>query len=904
MDPTPAPIPLPNPLPIPFRVTQASLNQTAFDFPRNMKNIFAAIDEAVRQQADLLALEELTLTGYDAGDDFEKTDNTVMAELLQDIASYAFAKNPNLVISIGHPWRLADKDVTAPPNHEEERRKNALFNRINLPFNVQSFLGGGRILGMTAKSYLFNYERGYEKRYFAEWSAADADQNHGKHGTLYIEVPGQAYPVPFGRPVLRLEGEQGAVNLAHIICEEKWVGSRFDDGNGTDRDYARDAVLPALTRRLGAQGLIAVMPDASPPVSEKIKKHAHLAQLAAHYADAVVNTDGVGSSGSTFAQFGHRLIAQKGKLISYGPRLGFARVNATSKTFFVSPADTNPANAVFTSLAHDFNVPQYLKKDTPLYQSATWDRLDNPDLAREENLRMLALWLFDYVRKNRINGIVEALSGGMDSAFNSVVVAVMIRLAMTELGPDGFCEEMRHLPFIGAVRKTWDEGGLEAAAQECLKHFLTTIFMGTANSSTETEDAARFLIEGGNHEGQQVNGLGGTFIKRNVQDLVNFYALSYAVENSSHLSDATRNALLRELNVYVHLRPGALNNTDFQRVTAGIRARYPELEGDILSAANPHHLLAYENVQARVRQVLIMMVAGVEGKMAIANPNLDEGRNAYATFGGDLHSGTVNLNGSTDKTRQMNLMRYLADHGLEGAGRFPSLYKVLSNEPSAELQPRDAQGRVVQNDQDALERSFAQMDFIANRMLRARTGSNSARRLNPSEVFAACARDPLFKGLSDSALYNQVRLSYHRWGIAQHKIHASPITPTDGNAVDHQTSLRTPNLSGNDRAELTQLGLSLLFTAAKAEVVPPPWVQEEAQWQKRALLDEAFVSNFESALRFEARHAPRKTSFYLDGLVKTAQTKGLAALFGPVPAFINDLVRSPLPHYPIASCHA
>lgn len=874
---------------IPLRITQASLNQTAFDFPRNLKNIFDAIDEAVLQKSDILTLEELTLTGYDAGDDFQKTDNEVIAELLSDIARYAYAKDPNLIISIGHPWYLAKKDIPAEKGYEGERRKNALYNRINLPFNVQSFIGHGRVLSMTAKNYLYNHGRGYEKRYFSEWNSKDADRLGGKFGTINISIPGQAEPVAFGRPIIHVQSDNGNINLTNMICEEKWVANRYDDG-GTDDDYERDAVAPAIARQVGKDGLVIVIADASPPAALKINKHIHLVGLASRYADAVINTDGLGSSGSTFAQHGHRLMTQNGRLISYGERLSFRRVATTSRTIFVSSAATASEANCHVTIEHDFATPQYLKKQLPVFQAGAWDNPQNPALEAEETIRMASLWLFDYMRKTRSQGIVEALSGGMDSAFNSTMVAAMVRLAMTELGVEGFCQEMRHLKYRQDILDAGQTGGIDAAIETCMQHMLTTVYMGTNNSSDATRNAARLLVEGGKWKDQTIRGIGGKFLERNVQDLIDFYATVYAVENTSQLNAAGKTDLLDELGTFFNLRPETLSLSDITAKIDDIKRRHPVLKGEILSASNPRHTLAYENIQARARQALIMMFPNVEGKMAIANPNLDEARNSYATFGGDLHSGTINLNAFINKVKEIQLMQYMATSGLDGIGTFTGLLPVLNNEPSAELLPKDAEGRVIQNDQDALQRSFAQMDRISELMLEARTGINKERRLNPTELYMACSADPLFKTCDIKTLYNMVRLSYQRWWIAQHKIHASPIAPTNDHSVDHQTSLRTPNLSGQDRAQLTQLGIHLLFEMAHAEcttdvklVLSP---DAEAVWQKRAMHDENFVNHFEAAL---AAGATKSLTFNIQHLYEIVRVKGLESEFGPVDPLIRFL---------------
>lgn len=94
-----------------LRVTQASLNQTALDWPQNMANHYAAIDEAIAQGSDVLLLPELSLTGYEVNDDFQRTNNNRIHQALMNIAAYAYAKDPNLVVSVGHPWRVQLREV-------------------------------------------------------------------------------------------------------------------------------------------------------------------------------------------------------------------------------------------------------------------------------------------------------------------------------------------------------------------------------------------------------------------------------------------------------------------------------------------------------------------------------------------------------------------------------------------------------------------------------------------------------------------------------------------------------------------------------------------------------------------------------------------------------------------------
>ncbi len=815
----------------PIKIASASCNQTAGDWPRNVANIRAAIDRAVADGADILCLEELGLCGYERGDDFYYSDNDKTRFLLQVIADHAAARDGNLVVSVGHPWYFADKNLPDQP----ERRKNPMFNRINNNFNVQSFITGGKIVAMSAKRYLFNYERGYEKRHFEEWSEAAANAQGGWSGTIMVEIPATIHEngspvaasvIPFGAPVVQIGGGKTRANLTHVICEEYWVGSRFD-GTGHDGDYARDN--PLAQKALDFDITVAVNPNASPPVAGKIDKHKALCRQASAYCGVFVHTDGLGSSGSTFAQFGSRLMAQGGEIVSEGVRNSFRDMAYTSKTVAVlSPQDKGHApHAVFP---HDFKTAHKPDiQDGP----APWEL--GPRREMEEELRNELLWLFDYLRKNKIGGVTQALSGGADSAYNAAKVRLMAELAIAELGVEGFFAAMPHLKCRDEVLTAGD-----AALDTLMQHLLTCVYMGTDNSSVETENAARALVAGGvTAEGEGFSGIGGKFHYRNVQRLVEFYAEIFSGVNTEKIDDKREAEIRREIAEILRMRPEDTTEDELKRRIGSFKDRFEEVTHDVLSVAVPAHRLSYENIQARLRQVLIMLFTNVESKIAISNPNLDEGRNSYATWGGDLHGGMISGNAHKNKARQLEHMRLLFEYGLEGAAKpLRGFYWVLKNRPSAELQPRDKSGKVTQFDEDQLGRSFEQMDVISHYMLYDRPQEQHERKNSPIEVFEKCRIHPAFAGDSLETLHDRIRLSYDKWAHAQFKIHGSPVAATYGRNVDHQSSLRTPNISANHKPELAQLALYVLkqVMAREGRVF-----EEYDALARRALLDADFA---------------------------------------------------------------
>ena len=824
------------------KIASASCNQTAGDWPRNIRNICSAIDMAAQDGADVLALEELGLSGYERGDDFYYSDNAKTLELLHVIADFAGKKNPNLVVSVGHPWYLSDKSIPDAP----ERRKNPIFNRLNNNFNVVTLISGGKIVSMSAKRYLFNYERGYEKRHFEEWSDTLANQYKNKHGkgrdgTIRIKVGKEI--IPFGSPVIQIGAGQNKINATVVICEEYWVGSRYDSSKD-DRDYDRDNPIAQKAARFDLS--LVINANASPPSPNKIDRHRALCKLATRHCQVIVHTDGLGSSGSTFAQFGSRLIAQDGKIISEGVRNSFKDMAYTSQIVRMRRA-RDKGHKPHAVIAH-----QFTNKHCPAFQDgpAPWEK--GPRREFEEEMRNETLWLFDYMRKNKIQGITQALSGGADSAYNAAKVWLMVELGCQELGVVGFMNAMGYLHYKNHVLDVFSRKGTPSAVRAIMDHMLTCVYMGTDNSSDETLRAAQTLIEGGTTpDGVEFSGIGGKFHYRNVQRLVEIFTEIFSGVNPSALDDDKDAAIRRELSAILRTRADETRPADLEHSIAALKNKFGDICHDVLSVANPSHQIAYENVQARLRQVLIMLFSNIENKIAISNPNLDEGRNSYATWGGDLHGGMISGNAHKNKERQLAHMRLLHDFGLNGIAPVGGFYWALRNRPSAELQPKNKDGKVTQFDEDQLGRSFHQMDVIAHYMLYERPLAQNERKNNPVEVFQKCRSHEAFAGDDIETLHDRVLLSYEKWGHAQFKIHGSPIAATYGRNVDHQSSLRTPNISANQRPEQAQMTLYCLSEMA---------CRDKTSFEKlfggltlksltrRALLDEDFNAFLRSAM--------------------------------------------------------
>jgi hypothetical protein len=219
-----------------------------------------------------------------------------------------------------------------------------------------------------------------------------------------------------------------------------------------------------------------------------------------------------------------------------------------------------------------------------------------------------------------------------------------------------------------------------------------------------------------------------------------------------------------------------------------------------------------------MRQVLIMAFSNVENKLPIANPNRSEMVNSYATFGGDLHSGMVSGNAHKDKSREIEHLDYLYKYGLDGLEPVKALHYTLLQMPSAGLKPLGKDGKVTQFDEDDLGRNFEEINVIEHYMLHDRPLSQDERKNSPTEVFQKCRQHSVFESNSVETLHDKIRVSYDRWGgNNQAKIHAGPIALTFGKNVDHQSSLRTPNISANHKPEQAQMMLYCLNEMAQRD---------------------------------------------------------------------------------------
>ena len=248
-----------------MRIALAQLNPTSGDINGNATRIIAALDEAVRQDADLLVAPEMVLPGYCIGDLIENAD--------------FLAANDRAIVHIAEAARGITAVVGFIDYDLHARNDNGTVRK----YNAAAVVRDGRVLQRARKSLLPNYRYFDDKRFFA---------------------PGDR------RDPVEIQTRAGITRLGVSICEDMWD------------DFYDVKPLPELAGK-GASVLLNL--NASPFYPGKRHERdalirRHVAQL--HTPLVYVNTVGAADNGKNVITFdGESLVYDEhGRLIAIGPQ--------------------------------------------------------------------------------------------------------------------------------------------------------------------------------------------------------------------------------------------------------------------------------------------------------------------------------------------------------------------------------------------------------------------------------------------------------------------------------------------------------------------------------------------------------------------------------------------------------
>ncbi len=423
-----------------LRLAVASVNQTPLAWQENADSIRSALRAARQQQARIVCLPELCISGYGCEDAllWPSTSRTAM-EVLEGL----LPETQGLVVSLGLPLRVEGE-----------------------LFNAAALVVDGQVVGMACKRHLAGEGLHYEPRWFSPWPAGRVAE---------VRAGGQS--VPTGDLVFQV----GGVRIGYEICEDAWVKQR------PGQELAEEQVALVLN------------PSAS---HFAFGKHAVRRQLvlegAFRFGCAYAYANLLGNEAGRAIYDGDALIAQPGaggaSIVAETRRLSFQDFQLACATIAVPLAsDGSPqGKGARKVVMRAYDWPQEPPEEVVSAQTPSAQR--DGELSKEEAFsRVIALGLFDYLRKSRSRGFVVSLSGGADSAAVAVLVRLMVRLGVAELGGSGLRDRLRYLT------------DLPRDEEQLARKLLLTIYQATENSSGVTRQAAQAVASAVQSEHHEVN---------------------------------------------------------------------------------------------------------------------------------------------------------------------------------------------------------------------------------------------------------------------------------------------------------------------------------------------------------------------------------------------------------------
>jgi NAD+ synthase (glutamine-hydrolysing) len=351
----------------------------------NLEEILALARAADADGAALVVFPELALSAY-AIDDLLLQD-ALLDEVERALATLAAeTKDIDAALIVGAPLRLGDR-----------------------LFNCGAFLQGGRLIGVTPKTFLPNYREFYEKRHFASG-----------RGVTEAEIAVAGLRAPFGTDLV-FAHEARPDFVAHIeICEDLWAPSQ-----------------PSIAGALAGAKVLCNLSASNAVIGKADHRETLCAvQSARCVAAYVFSAAGVGESTTDLAWDGQASIHENGALIARSERF------STEPHVLITDIDIDLLRqermrlSTFRDAAAEqtqrFRRIQFASKrhgpSRPLRREIARFPFVPDDPARRdqdcyEAYNIQVTGLAQRLRAARIGKIVLGVSGGLDSTQALIVAA-------------------------------------------------------------------------------------------------------------------------------------------------------------------------------------------------------------------------------------------------------------------------------------------------------------------------------------------------------------------------------------------------------------------------------------------------------------------------------------------------
>ena len=399
------------------------MNQVPLDWKGNVRRAVGAVVEARDMGVSFLCLPELALTGYGCEDMFLAPE---VGERSLDSLKALAKECEGIVVAVGLPLWF----------------ESSVYNAVALIVDRE-------IVGFVAKQNLAGDGLHYEPRWFKPWPVGQAES---------VEMGKKT--IPLGDLVF----EVGGIRLGFEICEDAWVADR----PGT---------------RLARRGVDLIFnPSASHFAFGKQQvRERFVLEGSRAFACGYVYANLLGNEAGRIIYDGGTVIACSGDYLAEGKRFLFRDHVLTAATIDLNLTRMHQARQVShrpivgeaddLSVSVDFSPPWKGAVKNENTESAL-----GKETKEEEFSRVIALGLFDYLRKSYSGGFVVSLSGGADSAACAVLVKLMTDLAILDLGEERFREKLGHIDF---------------GDRSPMERLLTCVYQATRNSSETTRSAAK-----------------------------------------------------------------------------------------------------------------------------------------------------------------------------------------------------------------------------------------------------------------------------------------------------------------------------------------------------------------------------------------------------------------------------
>ncbi|BHF63543.1 Glutamine-dependent NAD(+) synthetase [Sparganum proliferum] len=703
--------------PLNFTFSVCCLNQWALDFAGNTRRIRQSILKAKQEGSRYRLGPELELSGYGCEDHFHEADTYAhswecLAEILKSTVQEVAYRD--IVCDIGMPVRFE-----------------------NARFNCRLVILNGRILLIRPKTVLADGGLHREPRWFTAWNHAEKLRQYPLPEIITSATPLRQTSAPFGCPLLRFStpSSDSLLLIGLVTCEELWV----------------TAPPHVAYARAGAD--VVMNASASHHELRKLDSRVRLVQSASAKKLAYAYANLVGCDAGRACYDGGAIVAVCGSVVCLSSCFGLDEVQTTTVIINIQEVrSSRKSDAVQVSeeveiLDVNFNLFNSLAEVVQLPSPIT--HLPSPE---EEIALGPALWLWDILRRSGSGGFFLCLSGGLDSSSVACIVFSMCQQVYRAIsaGNETVLSDCRKILNDALFRPQ--------SPHELCSRVLTTCYMSSSNSSTETRNRAADLAEA----------LGCRHLEVSI----------------NHAVEAFLSATLQGLN----------------------ESGWPLFESE---GGTPTEDLALQNLQARSRLVLSYLTAQLlpwskrhkafnssssniaRPPLVLSSANLDECLSGYLTKY-DCSSADVNPIGSISKQDLRRFIKFASTHllidsenqeDLTGAASRrnmlqKTLLEILAAPPSAELRPLNG-AATYQTDEQEMGLSYSQLSQLGRLRL------SGGRACGPREMLAnllqqvdSSAAYDFGDGDSDISiarkLCERVKLFFRKYSANRHKATVLP----------------------------------------------------------------------------------------------------------------------------------